>query len=324
MMTRGLNKLWYQRHWFMWFLVPFSYVFQAIATLRRRYLIHFRQRQWDVPVIVVGNVTTGGVGKTPLVIALAHHFTAKGLRVGIVSRGYKAKTRHYPCLVSPDALASEVGDEPLLLAKKTGCPVVIAPRRNQAVNYLLDKHACQIIVSDDGLQHYAMGRAIEIVVIDGSRGLGNGWCLPAGPLRETKKRLQAVDFLVVNGGTWPDAFRMDLLPGPLVALHNGQSCEMNALSHSVAAVAGIGNPQRFFTTLQDLGMVFTPYVFKDHYAFKPHDFRFNEMNVVMTEKDAIKCQYFATNTMYFLPIEAKINDEFWDALWSHAELQSYV
>ena len=318
------NKLWYSYHPLRWILLPGSIVYCMMTAFRRFYLEQFRQQQFAVPIVVVGNITVGGVGKTPLVIALAHQFQARGLRVGIVSRGYGSAVRQFPYDVSCDDDAACVGDEPLLIAKKTGCPVIIAPKRAQAVRYLLDKYQSQIVISDDGLQHYAMGRAIEIVVIDGMRGLGNGLCLPAGPLREGRKRLQQADFLVVNGGSWPNAYRMDLLPGEITQLVSGKPISVAELTPPIAAIAAIGNPGRFFATLQKIGVAFNAYPFADHHRFQAKELCVTEKTVVMTEKDAVKCQAFATDAMYFLPVEAKIADQFWDALWSHKQLQGYI
>jgi tetraacyldisaccharide 4'-kinase len=178
-----------------------------------------------------------------------------------------------------------------------------------------------VIISDDGLQHYAMGRSIEIVVIDGMRGLGNGLCLPAGPLREPPSRLKKADFLVVNAGTFPNAYTMQLMPSPFRQLTSEKVVTAEALPGNIAALAGIGNPDRFFTLLQQLGLHFTPYAFPDHYHFTEQDVLCPEKTVVMTEKDAVKCRLFATDAMYYLPVEAKINEEFWDALYAHPQLR---
>lgn len=324
-----LDKLWYGDHPARWLLLPFSLAYRLIVALRRRYLQRFRQQQFPVPVIVVGNLTVGGVGKTPLVIALAKQLKARGMSVGIVSRGYGAEIKQFPHEVNLDDKAALVGDEPLLLAKKTGCPVVIAPKRTEAVQYLLDKYKSQIIISDDGLQHYAMGRSIEIVVIDGQRGLGNGLCLPAGPLREDARRLQQADFIVVNGEQErPEgevsSYRMDLMPGELTHLITGKTLNPSKVEHPVAAVAGIGNPQRFFSTLAALDIGFKAYSFPDHHLFKPEELHLTEKTLVMTEKDAVKCQPFATDSMYFLPVEASVEDTFWNTLWLHEQLQGHI
>ena len=320
-MHRFIDKIWYGYHPLRWVLLPFSIVYRFITALRRRYLHRYQQQPFSVPIVVVGNLTMGGAGKTPLVIALVRQFQAKGLRVGIVSRGYGAGARVFPYEVKADADAAFVGDEPLLLAKKTGCPVVIAPKRNLAVQYLIDLYQSQIIISDDGLQHYAMSRAIEIVVIDGMRGLGNRLCLPAGPLREAPQRLKTVDFVVVNGGEWPDAYRMDCTPGEITGLLTGKTIPIAALKKPVAAIAGIGNPQRFFALLKAMGLVFKAYSFADHHQFQPEDLCVNEKTVVMTEKDAVKCESFASESMFYLPVDATLTDKFWDALWMHQQLK---
>ncbi|MFA5959418.1 MAG: tetraacyldisaccharide 4'-kinase [Tatlockia sp.] len=323
-MASFIEKCWYKKHPLRWVLWPFSLLFSALIVARFAYLTRFKQVQFEVPVIVVGNITVGGVGKTPLVIALAEEFKRKGLAVGIVSRGYGAKITHFPHEVSLQDTAQSVGDEPLLLARKTDCPVVIAPDRVKAVKYLLAKHKCQIVLSDDGLQHYAMGRAIEIAVIDGLRQLGNGLCLPAGPLREQGNRLQRCDFLVVNEGSWPNAYPMHLQAGQLTNLLTQKKIDGSQLETPVAAVAAIGHPERFFNTLQAMKLGIKKYPFPDHHPFQEHELHFAEKTVVMTEKDAIKCYGFAQDSWYVLPVEAKLSNAFWQALWSHERLKGYL
>ena len=330
------DNLWYKRHPIRWLLWPFSCLFRAV-TIFRRFFLH--QRSFDVPIIVVGNISVGGVGKTPLVIALAKAAQERGLRVGIVSRGYGARVKDFPYEVDIHDEASLVGDEPLLLAKKTGVPVVIDPRRVDAVDYLIKKYHSQLIISDDGLQHYAMGRAIEIAVIDGQRGFGNGLCLPAGPLREGVNRLNEVDYVVINGSIradnialikaldhplCPATFQMDLIPGTLTQLKSGKATPLTALAMPVAAVAAIGYPKRFFSLLEHLGVTLTPYPFRDHHAFQPRDFCFMHKDIVMTEKDAVKCASFAKDTMYYLPVEARLEEQFLDALWMRTASKGYV
>ncbi|MDI1351749.1 MAG: tetraacyldisaccharide 4'-kinase [bacterium] len=318
-----IDKVWYGVHPVKWVLVPLSWIYRGISFCRRQVLQKLYQVSCPVPLIVVGNLTVGGVGKTPLVIELAKKIQAKGLRVGIVSRGYGAKVTRFPYEVQAAHLASIVGDEPLLLAQKTQCPVVIAPNRMQAVHYLLEKYQSQIIISDDGLQHYRMGRAIEIAVIDGQRGLGNGFCLPAGPLRESPKRLTEVDFIVVNEGSWEHAYPMHLRPGDVTKLATSELVNPVDLPKPIVAVAGIGNPQRFYFTLRQLGIEFTFDSYPDHYQFKPHDLNYSAPVVIMTEKDAVKCRSFISDNMYYLPVEAVLDDAFWDALWSHKQLQGF-
>lgn len=320
MMT--LNALWYGCHPLRWVLYPVSLVYSMVVALRRAYLIYFKQEHASVPLIVVGNLTVGGVGKTPLVIAIAKHFTKQGMRVGIVSRGYGAKIKNFPHEVCLDNTARDVGDEPLLLAQKTRVPVVIAPKRMDAVHYLINQHQVDLIISDDGLQHYKMGRSIEIAVIDGQRGLGNRLCLPAGPLRERPKRLRHTDFIVVNGQDWPGAYRFDLVPGAVRHLKRGEQAPLDwHKAGHVAAVAGIGHPERFFDTLRDLNITHKPYVFPDHHRFVAADLDMSEPVRVMTEKDAVKCHAFADESMHVLPVEVNIHHEFWDKLEKHDALQ---
>ena len=325
-----VDELWYNNNPLCWFLLPLSLVYYVVVVLRRSFLKLFFQQKFNVPIIVVGNLTVGGVGKTPLVIELANKFKAENLRVGIVSRGFGSDLGNYPFDVNLNETEIYMGDEPLLLAKKTNCPVVIAPKRADAVKYLIDKYQSQIIISDDGLQHYAMGRAIEIVVIDGQRGLGNGMLLPAGPLRESKSRLKKADFIVVNGENHrllkanKNTYRMDLLPGDIRNLISDKAIKVAKIKGLIAAVAAIGNPQRFFATLKGLGLEFNPYPFSDHHRFKAEDLNLDEEIIVMTEKDAVKCVSIATDNMYYLPVEAKVENSFWDKLLAHSKLQGNI
>lgn len=322
-MSSFIDNLWYGKHPLQGVLSPLSLIYRFAIGIRRWYLQNFCQVNYQVPLIVVGNVTVGGVGKTPLVIELAKRLQEKGLKVGIVSRGYGASIKDFPYEVQSDDAATKVGDEPLLLAQRTHCPVVIAPKRTEAVHYLLKKHQSQIIISDDGLQHYRMGRAIEIAVIDGTRGLGNGFCLPAGPLREPESRLKQVDFIVVNQGNWENAYPMVLSPGKITQLNTGKEIEPEAISGKCEAIAAIGNPQRFYSTLSQLGIEFDTCSYPDHYQFKPHDLDYLESFIIMTEKDAVKCRSFSSDSMYYLPVNAVLDDAFWNALWSHQQLKGY-
>jgi tetraacyldisaccharide 4'-kinase len=317
-MQKKLLDFWYSHHPLRWLLWPLSLIYQLIIIIRKYYLTRFVQQQAKAKLIVVGNISLGGVGKTPLVIALALKLKEKGYNVGIVSRGYKAKLKDFPHEVICSDSPVRVGDEPLMIASKTGCPVVISPDRNQAVRYLEEKYQAEIIISDDGLQHYAMGRAIEIVVIDGQRGLGNQMCIPAGPLREPVSRLKNADYIVVNSGQWPGAFTMTLAPEKIKDLNDKEiDASMLRNGQSIAAIAGIGNPSRFFNTLVAMGFSFNPYVFADHYNFKEQDLKFKEEFIIMTEKDAMKCRSFANNKMCFLPVTAVLPESFWQALFSN-------
>lgn len=324
MMHQWLSRLWYERHFLRWVLYPFSLLFQGVAHCRRYYLKRFRRVSLPVPVIVVGNITVGGVGKTPLVIAIAKALKKKGVRVGIISRGYGARIRHFPYEVSPQHDALDVGDEPLLLVKKTACPVVISPNRVAAAEHLLAHHSIDVIISDDGLQHYALARAVEIAVIDGLRGMGNGLCLPAGPLREPVKRLQTVDLMVVNEGQWSGAYPMKMMTKPFRHVNSGEEVSAEALVRPIAAIAGIGHPERFFKTLAALGLVFKGYSFADHHRFSADDLNVAEKTIVITEKDEVKCQAFNHEGLYVLPIEAVLDEAFWRAFWAHPSLQGFV
>ncbi len=319
---KWLNRLWYTDDLviFRWLFIPIAFVYQCITSIRRQILQRFFQKRVDVPIIVVGNLTVGGVGKTPLVIALANKLKANGWRVGIVSRGYGANICHFPHLISLQDSAASVGDEPLLMFKRTGCPVAISPVRTRAVDLLLKQSLPpQIIISDDGLQHYKMSRSLEIVVIDGQRQLGNRFCLPAGPLREPPNRLNEVDLIVVNEPSeisLADNHRiypMRIQPGELKHLSTDEAISFSSIKSPVAAVVGIGHPERFFSTLKALNITFEPHIFPDHHAYHECDFEKIIKTVVMTEKDAVKCAAFATDTMYYLPVEAKLDDDFWNA-----------
>lgn len=320
-MAVKLEKIWYHKHLLSEVLRPMSWIYQGVSTLRRYILSRWFQTSFSVPIIVVGNLSVGGVGKTPLVVALAQFFQKKGLKVGVVSRGYGATISEFPHDIQAHESATLVGDEPKLIAQATGAPVVIDPKRVRAVEFLISKYQPDIILSDDGLQHYKMGRSIEIAVVDATRGLGNGYCLPAGPLREPPARLQEVDFIVANSGSWPSAFSMSLKPIEIIALSTGKVVNRDVFNEPIAAFAGIGNPQRFYSTLNELGIHFVPYDFPDHHVYNADDFRVQEKQVIMTEKDAVKCQSFCTDQMFYLKVQPELSDAFWRALQSHQRLQ---
>ncbi|MBN9229759.1 MAG: tetraacyldisaccharide 4'-kinase [Legionella sp.] len=323
-MMKLLDALWYKKHPLYRLLIPFSLLYMLISRSRRWVLSRFFQQKWSVPVVVVGNISLGGVGKTPFVIALAEQAKARGLRVGIVSRGYSAQRKQFPYEVHYEDDARLVGDEPLLIAHRTQCPVIIDPNRRAAVDYLIKKYNCQMIISDDGLQHYRMGRAIEIAIIDGTRGLGNSWCIPAGPLRESEERLQEVDFVVVNTGYWHKAYSMHLQPDKIKSLYNNQEVIPSLRNLTWHAIAAIGNPQRFYSTLDELGLKYNFRSYPDHYVFKAEDVENKSSPIIMTEKDAVKCRLFSSNNMYYLPVNAVLEDGFWDAFWSHKQLKGFL
>jgi tetraacyldisaccharide 4'-kinase len=250
-----------------------------------------------VPVIVVGNVSVGGTGKTPFIIWLAARLVQRGLRVGVIARGYRGRARVWPQWVSADSDPREVGDEPVLLARRTGCPVVAGPDRVAAARALLERASVDVLLSDDGLQHYRLARRMEIAVVDGVRGMGNGLCLPAGPLREPAARLSEVDAIVVNGGDWGHAGVFRASPS-VTQVRQVAGEQVRTLAsfegEPVHAVAGIGNPQRFFALLEDAGLDVIAHPFEDHANIAADDLVFREPGaVLMTEKDAVKCAAFA-------------------------------
>lgn len=272
----------------------------------------------DVPVVVVGNIAVGGTGKTPLVVALAGYLAQLGWRPGIICRGYGGKAQAWPQQVRADSDPLSVGDEAVLLARRTGCPVTAAgSRRVAAARGLIEHDGCNIIISDDGLQHLTLHRDIEIALIDGERRHGNGRCLPAGPLREPTTRLASVDMIVTNSAFTAQVHRgelpMTLVPGPAVSVRDPSRRvplhEFNA--QPVHAVAGIGNPRRFFSMLERAGLQAVGHAFADHHAFARQDLAFgDELVVLMTEKDAVKCTTFAADSHWYVPVTAQLPDAF--------------
>jgi tetraacyldisaccharide 4'-kinase len=302
-------------------LAPAAILFGALTALRRRCY----RAGWlsvvrlPVPVLVVGNIGVGGTGKTPLVAALARELAARGWSPGVVSRGYgrDPAAGAAPILVSPDATAERAGDEPLLLARR-GIPVAVDRDRVAAARALLAaRPQCDLVIADDGLQHYRLGRAAEVVVVDAARGFGNGWLLPAGPLREPRSRLAGVTAVVWNGAA-PDAaasparhgFAMALEPGAWRRV-DGEAGELPAAAFAgrrAHAVAGIGNPARFFAELRRHGVDPVEHPFPDHHRFTAGDIAFgDDLPVLMTEKDAVKCGGFADRRCWYLPVEARLD-----------------
>jgi len=312
---RRLDRYWDSLNLAVLLLWPLSLGFGAAVRLRR--LAY--QRGWfkscrvNAPVIVVGNITVGGAGKTPLVIWLVEVLRDAGYRPGVVSRGYGGRSPCWPQRVEADSDPREVGDEPVLLARRCRCPVVVAPDRVAAARTLLADYPCDVILCDDGLQHYRLARDLEIAVIDGARGLGNGFLLPAGPLREPPGRLASVDFVVSNhGAPRTGAFRMTLAAGQAVNLADpGLTRPLASFrGGAVRAVAGIGNPGRFFSLLQDFGIRILEQPFPDHHPFTAADLDFaDRLPVLMTEKDAVKCQSLARDTFWYVPVAARVDPE---------------
>ncbi len=299
-------------------LLPLSGLYRIAIALRYGYYRYIKRLYTcPIPVIVVGNLTVGGTGKTPFVMALVNHLKCRGFRPGMISRGYGGKTGKRPCIVSSSSSVCWVGDEAILLVKRTQAPLVVCADRPRALQTLLAHFDCNVVISDDGLQHYALRRDIEIAVIDGERVFGNGYCLPAGPLREPVKRLCRVDAMVVNGGPSEVSLPYNLSAFPVHRMTLGVVSieQINQPSHRlrladcqgrvVHAVGGLGNPSRFFEYLKSQGMVVRAHPFPDHYVFHESDFIFDDEHIiVMTEKDAIKCQHFANDRLFCIAVEA--------------------
>lgn len=311
-----IEKLWFERslaaRLLFPLLYPLSLIYQYISTKRKQGYISGQKESYrsPVPVVIVGNITAGGNGKTPVVIWLAETLRAKGYKPGVVSRGYGGKSDHYPLRVTETTLAAECGDEPKLIASRTGLPVVVAPKRADAVKMLLQDNV-DIIISDDGLQHYALERDIEFVVVDGKRRFGNEKFIPLGPLRESLERLSSVDFVINNGGNaLHGEMAMTLSPALAINMVTGEKVAVRTLT-KVKAFAGIGHPPRFFATLKQLNADLVDTVsFSDHQAFTAtvlEPFLSHDGDVIMTEKDAVKCYQHAQDNWWYLPVNAQFS-----------------
>ncbi|MQL48497.1 tetraacyldisaccharide 4'-kinase [Photorhabdus khanii] len=310
-----IERIWSGRSWLYLLLLPFSALYGLISGLRRLSYKAGLSQSWKapVPIVVVGNLTAGGNGKTPVVIWLVEQLQKKGYRVGVVSRGYGGKAENYPLLVTDKITTAQAGDEPVLIHRRTGAPVAVAPKRVEAVKALLADTSLDIIVTDDGLQHYALQRDFEIAVIDGVRRFGNGWWLPAGPMRELSGRLNKVNAVITNGGT-PESGELSMtLAGRLaVNMVSGEKRAVHLIPHAVS-MAGIGHPPRFFATLQQLGAdVQKEYAFADHQMYTEEQLSHladTNQNLLMTEKDAVKCFKFARPNWWYLPVDAQLPQE---------------
>lgn len=302
-------------------LRPLGALYGRIMNRRNNAYRTGKRAVWHAPVIVivVGNITLGGTGKSPIVAWLVRWLAAQGYTPGIVTRGYGGSAAHYPLTVTPDTNVTESGDEPLMLAQQTGVPVVADPQRARGARALIEA-GCDVIVSDDGLQHLELGRDIELAVVDGARGLGNGRCLPAGPLRELAARLAQVDAVLVNGDsqqTLPGYMTpMRLVPKQWRQLASGEQYSLAPLPFTlpVDAVAGIGRPERFFDTLTTLGVTGSWHSFADHYQYDASALQFAQTDtprpLLMTAKDAVKCRDIAPPDSWVLDVEAELPPEF--------------
>lgn len=316
LITRAIAAAWYRPGSAIRLLAPLAGLFRVGSALRRDLLIRGRRAPLPVPVVVIGNISVGGTGKTPLVIALAQYLAGAGFHPGIISRGHGRSGRGI-AMVTATSTAADVGDEPLLIARATGCPAAVgADRRAVAAFLLAQRPEVDVLLSDDGLQHYRLPRDVEIAVVDGARGLGNGLCLPAGPLREPAKRLDSVDIVVVNGAGFvperPDFFTMALVPRQFRHLASGEivAPEDWRAGADVHAVAGIGNPARFAATLESLGLRPRLHAFADHHRFGAADLDFGDhLPVIMTAKDAVKCAALAGPETWVLEVAAQLPAE---------------
>jgi tetraacyldisaccharide 4'-kinase len=309
-LARRLERRWYAQLPAPRLLRPLAALYAWLSAWRRARL-QARAVRLPVPVIVVGNISVGGTGKTPLVLWLVAELRRLGLRPGVISRGYGGRAAHYPLHVSAQTPAEQAGDEPLLIVQRSGVPLCVAPDRVAAAQALLREGTVDVLVSDDGLQHYRLARDLEICVVDGARGLGNAALLPAGPLREPPERLASVDLVLVNGPGWQPAggpcHRFRLVPGTALPLGEGRPRPLaDFRGQSVHAVAGIGSPGRFFALLREAGLELIEHAFPDHHAYRAAELDFGDSRpVLMTEKDAVKCRAFARPHFYHVPVDAQ-------------------
>nr|WP_136252464.1 tetraacyldisaccharide 4'-kinase [Ningiella ruwaisensis] len=349
-----LSQAWYSdlrhvKNWWLVLLWPLALVFFLLSILRRlAYQFGIlKVYRPQLPVVVVGNISVGGNGKTPVVLALASHFISQGVKCAVLSRGYGGTQKAFPHLLDTCSSPKQVGDEPALIFKRLGVDVVIDPVRARGAQFIEANTQAQVILCDDGMQHYALARDVEICVVDG-RGLGNGFVMPMGPLRETRSRLNDVDIIISNRSQKLDdqakpgrqitgdsdiksaratrCFDMQLRPASWINVKSGQSLAVNEgverfLHQEVIALAGIGAPQRFFNTLRELGL--TPKQslrFDDHHKFVQSDIPQAPI-VLMTEKDAIKCSEFANDNWWYLAVDADISNEFFDSVMQKLHLK---
>ncbi|MES2490588.1 MAG: tetraacyldisaccharide 4'-kinase [Pseudomonadota bacterium] len=310
-----LESIWYSDQPAPFWLLPFSWLYGVISR-RRRVSLTAEAERLPAPVIVVGNISLGGTGKTPFVIWLVERLREWGYTPGVISRGYGGEAPQYPMAVHSESNPVYCGDEPLLMARRLNVPVVIDPDRRAAARFLLTQNpTVNVLVADDGLQHYRLARDLEICIVDGMRGLGNGALIPAGPLREAPARLREVQLAVVNGGGWrgdaPEHADMFLRMTEAHTFTGAREPMAAFKGRTVHAVAGIGNPERFFGQLRWQGINVIPHAFPDHHAFTASDFNFIDTHpVLMTEKDAVKCLAFAQPHWRFVPVVADLHADY--------------
>ncbi len=296
------DAIWYGKHPVPWYLALLEPVYGRLAQFHQRWQ-KARAEHAGVPVVIIGNLTVGGSGKTPLIIHLVNQLK-NDLRIGVISRGYGSSAGSGPVAVTDDSQSAQVGDEPLLIRQQTGVPVMVGSHRVNAARALVEQASVELILSDDGLQHQRLKRDLEVVVVDFKRGFGNGRLLPAGPLREPITRLKSVDFVLENGN--PES--MLLRPAAAVALHSGkQQALKDFIGRPVHAVAGIGNPERFFAMLRGLGLTLITHQFPDHHVYQPTDFEaMHSETVLTTSKDAVKLGGLALTDCWVVPVSVEL------------------
>lgn len=325
---KGLDHYWYSQNPVAWLLLPVSGLYCFLVIVRRwLYKKKFlKSTRLPVPVIVVGNIAVGGTGKTPFLIGLCELLQQHGFKPGVISRGYGGNLHGEKQITHTDTPVT-VGDEPCLIAQRTACPVVVGRDRVAAAQLLLEHNACDIIVSDDGLQHYRMQRDMELAIVDVERLHGNGFCLPSGPLRETVVRLNDVDKVVYHGNT--DNENHFVLEFSLaINIKTRETRPVSAFANeTVHAVAGIGYPRRFFDQLKQSGLSIIEHAFPDHHPYTLGDLAFgDDKTILMTEKDAVKCRQFGSGSQFdseidniwYIPVVAKLSDAMADQLVEHS------
>jgi len=315
---KSLLKSWTKPNALTGLLRPLSAIYRGAFLLRKKAFDNGVLDRYEapVPVIIVGNLTVGGTGKTPLVIHLVEQLRERGFKPGVISRGYRGKADTYPLLVDQDTPVTQSGDEPALIVRRTKVPLAVGPDRQASIETLLNTTDIDLIISDDGLQHLALQRDLEICLIDDTSEHENQNLLPAGPYREPLKRLLSVDFIVRHGGELGNAenqFTMHLEPGKPKPVRPEGDSDFPIDAH-FQAIAGIGNPQRFFDTCESLGLNITSHSFADHHHFSMSEISFAGKPVLMTEKDAVKCHEIAGDNHWYLPVDAKLSAGFADAV----------
>ena len=322
-LERSVERLWYGDSAFAWCLRPFALIFRVLVAIRAgAYRLDLLPRErMAVPVIVVGNITAGGTGKTPLVAWIAAQLSRAGRKPGIVSRGYRASPGGYPVMVRGTTGVLEVGDEALVLARQTGAPICVGANRIAACRRLVDEAGADILIADDGLQHYRLARDLEIAVVDGCRVLGNGYMLPAGPLREPKARLKQVDIVLINGESdFSEGYSFHLIPGDAISLIGAECRDLATFSGKrVWSVAGIGNPERFSKMLKSFGIDPVPVDVPDHGSVSLAALKTeNPWPILMTEKDAVKYMETPIENAWFVPVEVRMSEQ------SEAEVMNLI